>query len=777
MNDLAAVVRVSERYSLGEILGRAAAVVMVGARDRVLDREVVLHTVDDGVIASPEARDQFCTTARQLAKLRHPGILPVYDLGTLPDGRPFMTTAPELGAGLDEAVEGLHEGRGSAVQLVSAVRDAARALAHAHALGVLHGDLDPESIRLGSDGVVVLADWGVGGPRAGHPAYWAPEVAHAAGHHASQPSDIYALGAALYLVLTGAAPYEGSAEAVPEAVRTSAPPDAAERVAHVPRPGALLDVCRTAMAREPSERFGSAQALADALTGWIERRAQRDRARARVAEADALVPKLTSLRAWAGEREQLGAAVLDQASPVGPLADKEPGWALLEEGEALRHEAQLVEATIEQRLCAAVAADPALPEAHEMMASLWRSRHAAAEASGQREALVIAEAHLRAHTQALPPLSQSKGALLQYLEGHGALTLHCSPRAQVSIQRLEAHQRRLVAGPEQALGSTPLVGSPIPMGTYLLHLRAEGCASVTVPVRVSRGEHVVVRPPGVAEPAVVALPPACEIGEHEVVVSAGWFEAGGDPEALNGLPAQRVWVDGFVIRERPVTHREFLAFVEQVRCTEGLSAALRHAPKDPGPTGENRRVVYDQESDGRLCLGSTSEGDPIQPDWPVTFVTCHAARAYAAWVAEQSGLSWRLPSELEWEKAARGADARVYPWGNHHDPGFAIGLAGRDPVLPASVDSAPIDVSPYGVRGLGGNAQDWCIDRFEELGPAVVDGRARITPAPEHDDAWHVIRGGGFAVDSVWARCASRGRRQAITRGRSLGFRLARSLS
>ena len=87
-----------------------------------------------------------------------------------------------------------------------------------------------------------------------------------------------------------------------------------------------------------------------------------------------------------------------------------------------------------------------------------------------------------------------------------------------------------------------------------------------------------------------------------------------------------------------------------------------------------------------------------------------SACAYASWRAERDGLPWRLPYELEWEKAARGADSRIYPWGNYFDPAWCTMRSSHDGrPMPQSVYAQPLDESPYGVQGMGGNIRNWTL--------------------------------------------------------------------
>jgi len=161
----------------------------------------------------------------------------------------------------------------------------------------------------------------------------------------------------------------------------------------------------------------------------------------------------------------------------------------------------------------------------------------------------------------------------------------------------------------------------------------------------------------------------------------------------------------------------------------------------------------------------------MQVDW-------FDAQAYASWAASDTGQRWRLPMEWEWEKAARGVDGRLFPWGDTFDASRCCVLeshSGR--ALPQVVDRYPIDVSPYGVRGMAGNMSDWCGNPAERGAPvdntraaAWADEISQVAPSTEM-----AVRGGGWFSDTRLARVASRVTNQADARTPVLGFRLARS--
>lgn len=241
------------RYEIRERLGSGGMGAVYLARDRELDRDVALKVLNDPE-PSPEAAERLRDEARIIARLEHPGIVPVHDAGVLPDGRAFYVMKRVEGERLDRAA--------ALTPLTQRLRWFERIcepVAFAHARGILHRDLKPENVMIGAMGEVLVMDWGLAaaGPAwvAGTPGYMAPEST--GGSLPDLRADIWSLGAVLHFLLMGLPPDPGG------------DPGAALRRANVPRP--LQSVCLKALAADVAARYASVPELAADIGRFVVR--------------------------------------------------------------------------------------------------------------------------------------------------------------------------------------------------------------------------------------------------------------------------------------------------------------------------------------------------------------------------------------------------------------------------------------------------------------------------------------------------------------------------
>jgi formylglycine-generating enzyme required for sulfatase activity len=246
-----------------------------------------------------------------------------------------------------------------------------------------------------------------------------------------------------------------------------------------------------------------------------------------------------------------------------------------------------------------------------------------------------------------------------------------------------------------------------------------------------------------------------------VYVPAGSFEMG--DRAGDGLarerPAHSVELGAFYIGKYEITNREWKKFRD-----------------DPGyddakfwPHG---RVVPRDQVPYWTQPNNHGGGTPGSDDYPVIGVNWDAASAYCAWLSARTGKHYRLPTEAEWEKAARGTDGRRYPWGDSIDRNLANFVGGQafDTVRP--VGSYQGNASPYGAFDMAGNVLEWCQDWYDRDYYAVSP---RTNPPGPGTGAYRVVRGGSFFVEAFELRSAARSAAWPSFLGhRMIGFRPVR---
>lgn len=235
-----------------------------------------------------------------------------------------------------------------------------------------------------------------------------------------------------------------------------------------------------------------------------------------------------------------------------------------------------------------------------------------------------------------------------------------------------------------------------------------------------------------------------------ILIPEGPFFMGTKPEDFKALgidepweaemPYHEVFLSSYSIGKFPVTNYQYEAFVRE----DGYQA--------PGYWSGN----------------TFPEG---KSDHPVTQVSWDDAQAYCTWLREKTGKNYQLPTEAQWEKAARGSDGRFYPWGNEWDAAKLNSAEnGADDTTP--VDTFPDGNSPYGVADMAGNIWEWCADYWDANAyKNRAQEQARDPEGPDNGSS-RVVRGGSFLLSQQLCRCAARSYDHPGALYLSIGFRI-----
>jgi len=232
-------------------------------------------------------------------------------------------------------------------------------------------------------------------------------------------------------------------------------------------------------------------------------------------------------------------------------------------------------------------------------------------------------------------------------------------------------------------------------------------------------------------------------------------------------PVHRVHVDDVLIGVQPVTNAEYARFV---RDTGHRAPAVYELPLVVTAGGAERERVFRETG---VPYAWTDFAPPQDhADHPVTLVRYEDAAAYCTWLSSVTGRSFRLPTEAEWEKAARGGmESKQYPWGDRLDPARANYL--QEPGQKRSHGTSPCRQFPangYGLFDMAGNVWEWVQDWYD---PGYYSSSPEQNPAGPAGGTLRIVRGGGWLVsDPRLLSCSHRHRVPPDTYSYSIGFRV-----
>ena len=771
------------RYRMGRKIGEGGMGVVHEAFDRSIGRMVAVKMLKDPLDLSSEQANKLIREIQVTGQLEHPNIMPIYDVGVMEDNRLFFAMKLIRGRDMKEIIDDLAFGVDKTIEafslfrLLNIFRQVCLAVEFAHSRGVLHRELKPANVMLGDLGEVLVLDWGLAHIRAfdepmegvirapqrkvqevtvrktmegsimGTPCYMAPEQAAGQNSRVSERSDVFGLGGLLYEMLTFLPPITGkdAIEVLSNAALCKIRPlhEAAPERRY---PADLEYICNKALQKEPEDRFATVHELRQAVEGFLEgsreARRRREQAREELEAGRGMLKEYYQVR----ERYLTLVARVQQCrnelktKPVS-LDQKEEMWQAEEELRQVSMDAARLYTDTLQHLQSGLELDPDNREFSNLLADLFWDRFLEAEERDNPEDRYFFRSQVERYHH---------GRYDHHLAGQGNIEVACdTPGAAITVTPFAERKHRLMAAGEAMDAGTAPWQTTLTRGHYLISVSAPGCITAHYPVFIDRLERMIIDarpiPSKQVRPGFAYIPPGeALLGDD----SAGTFGA---------LPRARRFVDAFCMGVVPVTVAEYLEFLNDIRHTlppEELRNLL------PAPFGSDSHYLRELENGDFACPQQDAEGDEWSPHWPIIGVTFENAQAYCRWRSARDGIAYRLPTNDEWEKAARGLDARMFPWGNRFDSSFCrMRFTDFGRPNPVSVGSYLTDCSPYGVLDCAGNVRDWCDDWFDD------------------QRAVRVIRGGAWSMYEMFSRLSCRTSDKPTMRSVNIGFRLAYSVA
>jgi formylglycine-generating enzyme required for sulfatase activity len=708
---------------LGE-LGRGAMGVVYKARQVQPKRLVALKMILAGAHAGPSERGRFRVEAEAIARVQHPNIVQIYEVGEHA-GLPFLSLEFCPGGNLAEELAGTPV---AAREAAAVAERLSRAVAAAHAQGIIHRDLKPANVLLAEDGTPKIADFGLAkqegvsgrtasGAVVGTPSYMAPEQAAGQGQAVGAAADVYALGAMLYELLTGRPPFKAATplDTLMQVVNDEPVPVRALQP-RVPRD--LETICLKCLQKEPRKRYASAALLAEDLrrfragepiqarpvgrleraVKWVKRNPVVTGAALAVMLALALGTTVSYLKYRDAEQQKRIAQ--EETKKAGKARDFLASMFRLapEDLEAGGDSARRVLEETEQRIPTEFADQPEFRDA--LLADIRRVRLAAA--------------------------GKTPYALL--LEVQGTVTLQSAGGAT----KPAVPQTLLHAGDRLRLGADAQAQL-----VFLSDLHKE---------RLKSAREVTVRRKG-CEPAEAVRERDPGVLMTFVRLRKGTFYMGWN--GTKGSARKTEIKEDFEIAVHDVTQGQW-------------EAVMGNNPSHFSRKGNGRTAVRDI-SDQELKL------------FPVETVSWNDAQEFIQKLNEierNSGYLYRLPTEAEWEYACRGGAVSEEECSYHfyfdkptndlsseqaNFNGTApFGKAPRGPYLQRTTRVGAYPSNKLGLCDMHGNVWQWCANDFQQGGSV------------------RVFRGGSWHDFGTGCQAANRHRLALTDRGNILGLRLAR---
>jgi serine/threonine-protein kinase len=881
-----------DKYKVVRELARGGMGAILLARDRDVNRDVAMKVMLDPDAAGREGLARFLEEAQATGQLEHPNIVPVHDIGLNADGNLYFTMKYVRGRSLKEILDGLRRGNDprlaeefTLTRLLQIFQQVCNAVGFANSRGVVHRDLKPANIMVGAFGEVLVMDWGLAriltrgerrgsvattrslenidatqeGAVAGTPQYMPPE--QAAGDLAAidARSDVYALGAILYTILSHKPPFQGRDATTILTKVLADPPDKltpAKIYRRVPRE--LPAIALKAMSKDKAGRYPTALDLAADVQRFLEGRSvsalpdgllrrtwkflnrhraaslgtvaavvlaaaaaggtfawqryEAERLRHEAIAAELLKGKQALQGAGytrpkpAGEDDDYGAALatrqvqfqlaasnkdlLEAVRRFQKVLELEPGHADARRG--------LTSAYLELWRLAFLEGNRKLMDAYGAEAAFWggeefETKHAPLIRGDGRLRLRIANAEAEAFLFRFVTADGQYGRLvpIPWKPGDRPDPADARDPAKDFYPDLpmtgpdrkgpppagagDFPDSRMIlrTGTEHRIGfGREIAVDRLALGSYLILLRSQAFEPLRVPVNIGRNADGL----GETVDLTVEMVARASVPEGFTYVPRVQVLIGGPTGGRKWSSPRRRTVGPFFLQTREVTLREYFAFLTDLRKTDP-AAADKHRPKSFDPTtnaaadGKDSRHLIEFVGDEIRPLGEWDKPGMSREDWvrkwdvtPIAGVSWLDAAAFVQWKNRTAGdgRKYRLPTDDEWEAAARGADGRIFSWGDHFRPEAAKLNQGYGSLTDKELDELrakglDFDESPSGVWDLAGSVAEWTDSVFQEGRP---DFRS--------------IRGNAWGLTPTGLQCAFRTTGSSLNYHHiTIGFRLA----